>query len=47
MKHASKPQIEITKEVNPGVTIQVGTRSTLIESATVGTFELVDGVLNS
>ena len=46
MKTAIHPHIEVTKEVNPGVTIQIGKKSSLIESPTKGTFELLDGVLN-
>ncbi|GKV68128.1 hypothetical protein NCCP2716_06260 [Sporosarcina sp. NCCP-2716] len=46
MKTAVRPQIEITKEANAGVTIQVGTKSSVLSSPTKGVFELTDGVLN-
>ncbi|REB10070.1 DUF342 domain-containing protein [Sporosarcina sp. BI001-red] len=46
MKTAVAPQIEITQEANAGVTIQIGSRSSTIESPTKGVFEMIDGVLN-
>ncbi|WJY28974.1 DUF342 domain-containing protein [Sporosarcina trichiuri] len=46
IKTAVRPKIEITKEANAGVTIQVGAKSTVLTSPTRGVFELTDGVLN-
>lgn len=46
MKMAESPEIEITKAANPGVLVQIGTKSSMISSETKGVFELVDGVLN-
>lgn len=46
MKTAIAPQIEITREANPGVTIQIGSRTATLESPTKGVFEMIDGVLN-
>ncbi|MBD7906779.1 FapA family protein [Sporosarcina gallistercoris] len=46
MKTAISPQIEITREANPGVTIQIGARASTLESPTKGVFEMLDGVLN-
>ncbi|MDW0111330.1 DUF342 domain-containing protein [Sporosarcina aquimarina] len=46
MKTAKSPEIEITKSANPGVFLQIGTKSSVITSETKGVFELVDGVLN-
>lgn len=47
MKTSIPPQIEITREANPGVTIQIGARVTALESPTKGVFEMMDGVLTS
>ncbi len=46
LKTAVRPQIEVTKEANAGVTIQVGTRVSVLTSSTKGVFELTGGVLN-
>ncbi|WOV88897.1 FapA family protein [Sporosarcina oncorhynchi] len=46
IKTAIAPQIEITKEANPGVIIQIGNKSSILNKLTKGVFEVVDEILN-
>ncbi|MGG0642922.1 FapA family protein [Sporosarcina gallistercoris] len=46
MRTAIAPQIEITREASPGVTLQIGSRTSTLESPANGVFEIIDGVLN-
>ncbi|MCM3743307.1 FapA family protein [Sporosarcina luteola] len=46
IKSAKPPQIEVSKEAYPGVIIQIGTKSSLLNKTTKGVFEVVDKILN-
>lgn len=46
IKTAIPPKIEITKEANPGVIIQIGHKSSILNKTTKGVFEVVDEILN-
>ena len=46
IKTAVPPRIEVAKEAYPGVIIQIGQKSSLLNKPTKGVFEVVDNVLN-
>ncbi|MFC5603502.1 DUF342 domain-containing protein [Sporosarcina koreensis] len=46
IKTAKPPQIEVAREAYPGVIIQIGSKSSLLNKTTKGVFEVVDKVLN-
>lgn len=46
IKTAKTPQIEVAREAYPGVIIQIGSTSSLLNKTTKGVFEVVDGILN-
>ncbi|WP_432358678.1 DUF342 domain-containing protein [Sporosarcina sp. UB5] len=46
IKTATPPRIEVAREAYPGVIIQVGSKSSLLNKTTKGVFEVIDNVLN-
>ena len=46
IKTAIPPRIEVAQEAYPGVIIQIGSKSSLLNKTTKGVFEVVDNVLN-
>lgn len=46
IKTAKPPQIEVSREAYPGVIIQIGSKSSLLNKTTKGVFEVVDKTLN-
>ncbi|MCM3710938.1 DUF342 domain-containing protein [Sporosarcina luteola] len=46
IKTAKPPQIEVSKEAYPGVIIQIGSKTSLLNNTTKGVFEVVDKILN-
>lgn len=46
IKTAKPPQIEVSQEAYPGVIIQIGSKSSLLNKPTKGVFEVVDKILN-
>lgn len=46
IKTAKPPQIEVAREAYPGVIIQIGSKSSLLNKTTKGVFEVVDKILN-
>nr|WP_255723688.1 FapA family protein [Sporosarcina sp. ACRSL] len=46
IKTAIPPRIEVAKEAYPGVIIEIGAKSSLLNKPTKGVFEVVDNVLN-
>lgn len=46
IKTARAPQIEVAREAYPGVIIQIGSKSSLLNKTAKGVFEVVDKILN-
>lgn len=46
IKNAIPPRIEVAREAHPGVVIQIGQKSSLLNKSTKGVFEVVDHILN-